>query len=67
MKTNKQRKFAAVGALFGALYLTLNNLLPTVPELLLGLLAGLAMVYLVVSLLPEKSWRKLRGWKNRGE
>ncbi len=67
MRTEKQRKFAVIGGLCGAVYLTLNQLWPTVPELLLGLLLGVGLVFLVVSLLPEGSWRKLRKWKRRGE
>ena len=58
MKTEKQKKFALVGALFGTIYLVLNNVFPTVPELLLCLLLGL---------LPKGAWRTVRKWKNRGE
>ena len=54
MKTAAQRRFAMVGGLFGAIYLILNNQLPSFPEFLLGLL-------------PEENWRKLRKWKHRGE
>lgn len=67
MKTAKQKKFALVGALFGTIYLVLNNVFPTVPELLLGLLIGLAMVCLLLGLLPKGAWRTVRKWKNRGE
>ena len=67
MKTDTQRRFAAVGALCGAVYLTLNHLLPSLPELLLGLLLGLGLAFLVLGLLPEGSWRRLRKWKRRGE
>ena len=67
MKLSKQRRLAAIGCLFGAAYLVLNRTAPTVPELLLGLLLGLALVLMVVGLLPEESWQKLRKWKRRGE
>jgi len=67
MKTEKQRRFAVIGGLCGAAYLTLNNLLPSVPELLLGLLLGLGVVFLLLGLLPEETLRKLRKWKHRGE
>lgn len=67
MKAEKQKRFAAVGALCGAAYLAINHVLPTVPELLLGLLLGLAAVLILIGLLPEGSWRKLRKWKRRGE
>lgn len=67
MKTTAQRRFALVGGLFGLVYLILNGLLPSFPELLLGLLLGLGLVFLVLGLLPEERWRKLRKWKHRGE
>ena len=67
MRMSKQRRLAAVGCLFGAAYLVLNRTAPTVPEFLLGLLLGLALVCLVTGLLPAEGWRKLRKWKRRGE
>ncbi len=67
MKTENQRRFAVIGGLCGAVYLTLNNLLPSAPDLLLGLLLGLGVVFLVLGLLPEETWRELRKWKHRGE
>ena len=62
-----QKRFAAAGGLCGAAYLTLNNLLPSLPDFLLGLLVGLALVFMVTGMLPEEKWRKLREWKRRGE
>lgn len=67
MKTTAQRRFALMGGVFGAIYLVLNDLLPSFPEFLLGLLLGLGLVLLVLGLLPEENWRKLRKWKRRGE
>ena len=67
MKTEKQRLFALTGALCGAAYLTLNRLWPSLPDFLLGLLVGLALVLLIAGLLPEEYWRGLRKWKRRGE
>ncbi len=67
MKTAAQRRFAMMGGLFGAIYLILNDQLPSFPEFLLGLLLGLCLVLLVLGLLPEENWRKLRKWKHRGE
>lgn len=67
MKTAAQRRFALMGGIFGAIYLVLNDLLPSFPELLLGLLLGLGLVFLVLGLLPKEDWRKLRKWKRRGE
>lgn len=67
MKTAAQRRFALAGGIFGAVYLVLNDLLPSLPELLLGLLLGLGMVFLLLGLLPGEGWRRLRKWKRRGE
>ncbi len=67
MKTAVQRRFALAGGLLGAAYLVLNDLLPSLPELLLGLLLGLGMVFLLLGLLPGEGWRRLRKWKRRGE
>ena len=67
MKVSKQKCFALLGGLFGAAYLIVNNLLPGVPDLLLGLLLGLGAALLVTGLLPEKAWRRVRKWKHRGE
>lgn len=67
MKTAAQRRFALAGGLLGAAYLVLNDLLPSLPELLLGLLLGLGMVFLLLGLLPGEGWRRLRKWKRRGE
>lgn len=67
MKNGRQRTFALLGGVFGALYLTLNNLAPSVPELVMGLLMGAAAVLLISSLLPETVMEKWRKWKHRGE
>lgn len=67
MKTEKQRRLAALGGLCGAAYLTLTNVLPGAPELLLGLLLGLTIVFLIGGLLPDETRQKLRKWKRRGE
>lgn len=67
MKTAVQKRFAIAGGLFGAVYLALNNSMPTFPEFLLGLLLGLGVVSLALGLLPEENWRRLRKWKRHGE
>lgn len=67
MKTEKQRRLAMAGGLCGAAYLALTNVMPGIPELLLGLLLGLCIVLMIGGLLPEETWRKLRRWKRRGE
>lgn len=65
--TKRQRGFALLGGLLGAVYLTVNRLLPGVPELLLGAVLGLGLVCMVMALLPEKTGKKVRKWKRRGE
>lgn len=67
MKQEKRNRFAVAGGLCGSAYLILNNLLPSVPEFLLGLLLGLAVVFMIEGLLPEAEAEKLRKWKRRGE
>ena len=67
MKMEKQKLLAAVGCLCGAAYLTLNHLLPSLPDFLLGLLLGLGLTLMVTGMLPAEGWRKLRKWKRRGE
>lgn len=62
---NMKKRYAAVGALFGLVFLVSNGLLPGAPELLKGLLVGLGLAFLALSLLPEPALRKLRRWKNR--
>ena len=61
--SERQRKFAMLGGLFGLLYL-LSGVLP---DLLQGALLGAGIMFFVLSLLPEKTTRKMRKWKRRGE
>ena len=68
---NRRKTFVHTGGLFGLLYLITNRtngILPDMPalELAKGLLMGLGLAFLVVSLLPEEAMAKLRGWKSRG-
>lgn len=65
MKTEKQRKFAIAGGLCGAFYLA--NELWNLPDFIMGLVLGLAILFLVLALLPEETLEKLRKWKRRGE
>ena len=63
----RKRKYAMLGGLFGAVYLAANNLLPGVPDLLMGIVLGVGILFFVLALLPEKTSRKVRKWKRRGE
>ena len=66
MDAERKQKFALAGGLFGAAYLAANNTLPGLPDLLLGLILGLGLVFLVLSLLPEEALKRIRKWKRRG-
>lgn len=61
--SERQRKFALLGGLFGLIYLFSGVL----PDLLQGALLGLGVLFFVLALLPEKTTRKIRKWKRRGE
>lgn len=65
--SRRQRTFALLGGLFGLLYLAANGLLPGVPEILMGAVLGLGCLCFIAALLPEKTARKIRKWKRRGE
>ena len=67
MRSEQQRRLAALGGLSGAAYLAINYVTPGVPDVLLGLLAGLSMTMLITGMLPQEAWQKLRRWKRRGE
>ena len=61
--SERQRKFAMLGGLFGLIYLFSGVL----PDLLQGALLGLGVLFFVLALLPEKITKKVRKWKRRGE
>lgn len=61
--SERQRKFAMLGGLFGLIYLFSGVL----PDLLQGALLGLGVLFFVLALLPEKTTKKVRKWKRRGE
>ena len=63
----RKRKFAMVGGLCGAVYLVANRLLPSLPEVLMGAVLGLGIVFFIAAMVPEKSAKKVRKWKRRGE
>ena len=60
-----KKKFAAAGGLLGLLYLAANNLLPGIPEFLMGFVLGIAMVFLLASLLPDTAMVRIRDWKRK--
>ena len=57
-----KKKFAAAGGLLGLLYLAANNLLP---DFLMGFVLGIAMVFLLASLLPDTAMVRIRDWKRK--
>lgn len=60
-----RKKFAAIGAVTGILYLVANNTLPGIPDFLMGFVLGIAMVFLLASLLPEAAMARIRKWKRK--
>ena len=62
----KQRRLVGIAAFFVAL-LCCNNHIFQLPDFLAGFITGLAIVLLILSMLPDKAWEKLRRWKHRGQ
>ena len=60
-----QRTFAVCGGICGVVYLF--GLLHPLPDFLRGFALGLAMGFLILSLLPEAWVRKLKRWKRCGK
>ena len=60
-----KKKFAAAGGLLGLLYLAANNVLPGIPDFLMGFVLGIAMVFLLASLLPDTAVVRIRDWKRK--
>ncbi|MBD5150751.1 MAG: hypothetical protein HDT18_10395 [Oscillibacter sp.] len=65
--SERKRKFAMLGGLCGAVYLIANRLLPSLPDVLMGVVLGLGLVFFVAAMVPEKSSKKAWKWKRRGE
>lgn len=65
MMNPARKKFAAIGALTGVLYLVANNTLPGIPDFLMGFVLGIAIVFLLASLLPEAATARIRAWKRK--
>ena len=63
----RKRKYAMAGGLFGLLYLLANRLLPGVPDVLMGAVLVLGILFFILALAPEKTRRKVRKWKRRGD
>lgn len=62
----KKRPLSVANSLLFLSYLLCSRF-AAVPEFLLGLLLGLALASLVLSLLPETVLTCLREWKHRGQ
>lgn len=60
----RQRKCAMLGGMWGVAYLFSQNILP---DTLAGAVLGLALVFFVAGLLPDKTAKKVRKWKRRGK
>lgn len=60
-----KKKFAVAGGLLGLLYLAANNVLPGIPDFLMGFVLGIAMVFLLASLLPDAAMVRIRSWKRK--
>lgn len=67
MRDERRTWLAAAGGICGAAYLAANQLVPSIPDILMGLLLGLGAVLMMIGLLPEEARERLRKWKRRGE
>lgn len=67
MRNERRTWLAAAGGICGAAYLAANQLVPSIPDILMGLLLGLGAVLMMIGLLPEEARKRLRKWKRRGE
>lgn len=62
--SERQRKCAMLGGLWGAAYLFAQNVLS---DFLLGVVLSVAGIFFMAALLPDKSVKKIRKWKRRGK
>ena len=62
----KKRLLLGVAALFTVL-LCSNGHVIRLPDFLAGFLVGMAIVCMILSMLPDKAWQKLRRWKRHGK
>ena len=56
------RKELRIGIIAEVVYIILNNFF-TVPDLFLGLLEGIAICFIIIGIIPEKAYSKLKEWK----
>jgi len=61
----RKRPLLGVGALFVALLLS-NGHIINLPDFLAGFLVGASIVCMILSMLPEKTLKKLKRWKHHG-
>jgi len=61
----RKRRFAGVGAMFTALILS-NGHIITLPDFVAGFLVGMAIVCMILSMLPDKTFETLKRWKRHG-
>lgn len=62
--SERQRKCALLGGMWGAAYLFTQGILP---DFLLGAVLGVALIFFAAALLPDKAAKKVRKWKRRGK
>ena len=62
-RKDARKRYAVCGGLFGTAYLISRNLLPGIPDLLMGLALGLGLVFVLLDVLPEERLEGLRKWK----
>lgn len=57
------KKEMRIGLILLGVYIVLERFLNT-PDLILGFLMGLSLLYLVIGLMPEKTYTKIKEFKN---
>lgn len=62
--SERQRKCAMLGGMWGVAYLFTQDILS---DLLLGAVLGVALIFFMAALLPDKTAKKARKWKRRGK
>lgn len=60
----RQRKCAMLGGLWGLAYLFSQNALP---DFIQGAVLGVAIIFFMAALLPDKTAKRIRKWKRRGK